>query len=97
MKFYGLDLKHHHASMNNMKPKSNPRKDFTQIAFDIVRKATGEAEPQEPIDEKKKAAQESGRRGGLKGGKARSEKLTSEQRSEIARIASEARWKKSAS
>jgi hypothetical protein len=43
-----------------MKPKSNPRKDFTQIAFDVVRKATGEAEPQEPIDEKKKAAKNQG-------------------------------------
>jgi hypothetical protein len=78
--------------MNSMKPKSNPRKDFTQIAFDVVRKATGEVEPEEPIDEKKKAAQESGRRGGLKGGKVRAENLTPEQRSEIARKAAKARW-----
>lgn len=75
-----------------MKPKSNPRKDFTQIAFDVVRKATGEVEPQEPIDEKKKAAQESGRRGGLKGGKTRAEKLTAEQRSEISKKAAQKRW-----
>jgi hypothetical protein len=77
-----------------MKPKSNPRKDFTQIAFDIVQKATGEVEPEEQIDEKKKAAQESGRRGGLKGGKARAGKLTPKQREEIARTAAQARWKK---
>ena len=83
--------------MNNIKLKLNPRKDFTQIAFDVVQKATGDAEPQEPIDEKKKAAQESGQHGGLKGGKIRAEKLTPEQRSEIARLASEARWKKSSS
>ena len=35
-----------------------------------------------------------GRLGGLKGGKARAEKLTPEQRSEIARLAAKARWKK---
>jgi hypothetical protein len=41
-----------------------------------------------------KAARELGRRGGLKGGKARAERLTPEQRSEIARRAVEARWAK---
>lgn len=35
-----------------------------------------------------------GRLGGIKGGKARAEKLTPEQRSEIARNAAAARWKK---
>ena len=34
-----------------------------------------------------------GRRGGIKGGKARAAKLTPEKRSEIARLAAEARWK----
>lgn len=34
-----------------------------------------------------------GRRGGIKGGKARAEKLSSERKSEIARLAAEARWK----
>ena len=77
-----------------MKTKSNPRKDFTQVAFDVFKKATGECEPEEPIDEKKRAAQESGRRGGLKGGKTRAEKLTPEQRSEIAKKAAAKRWGK---
>jgi hypothetical protein len=45
-------------------------------------------------EEKNKAAQELGRLGGLKGGKARAEKLTKEQRSEIARKAAKARWDK---
>lgn len=36
-----------------------------------------------------------GRRGGLKGGKARAAKLTPEQRSASAKKAAEARWKKS--
>lgn len=35
-----------------------------------------------------------GQRGGLKGGKARAEALTSERRSEIARIAARKRWNK---
>lgn len=35
-----------------------------------------------------------GRKGGLKGGKARAEKLSAEKRSEIAKKAAEARWKK---
>lgn len=34
-----------------------------------------------------------GRRGGLKGGKARAEKLSAERRSEIAKAAALARWK----
>ena len=33
-----------------------------------------------------------GRKGGLKGGKARAQKLSEEQRREIARIAAKARW-----
>ena len=47
-------------------------------------------EPQEP--KKDPAAVELGRRGGLKGGKARAEKLSAKRRSEIAKKAAEARW-----
>jgi hypothetical protein len=46
------------------------------------------------MPEKNKAAQELGRLGGLKGGKARAAKLTEEQRSEIAKKAAQARWAK---
>lgn len=46
------------------------------------------------MSEKNKAAQELGRLGGLKGGKARAAKLTKEERSEIARKAANARWDK---
>ncbi len=45
-------------------------------------------------EEKNPAAVELGRLGGKKGGKARAEKLTKEQRSEIARKAAKARWDK---
>jgi hypothetical protein len=45
-------------------------------------------------EDKNKAAQELGRLGGLKGGKARAEKLSPEERSAIAKKAAEARWAK---
>ena len=67
-----------------------PRKDFTQVALDVVRKATGETTT--PVPTKR---QEDGRRGGLKGGAKRAATLTPEQRADIARIAARARWKKS--
>ena len=44
--------------------------------------------------EKNPAAVYLGRRGGLKGGKARAMKLSAEQRSDIAQKAATARWKK---
>ena len=72
----------------NKRPK---KPDFNQLAKFIVDEATDET-PHEDIDEKKKAAIESGRLGGLKGGKARSEKLTPEERSRIAKKAANARW-----
>jgi len=45
-------------------------------------------------DELRESARKLGRRGGLKGGKARAEKLTPEERKEIARKAARARWDK---
>jgi hypothetical protein len=45
-------------------------------------------------EEMRELARKLGRRGGLKGGKARAEKLTKEQRVEIARKAAKARWAK---
>lgn len=69
--------------------------DINKLAAFIVDQATNEDKPTEPEQpEKNKAAQELGRLGGLKGGKARAEKLTSEQRSDIAKKAAKARWKK---
>jgi hypothetical protein len=51
-------------------------------------------EPDREAEEARELARKLGRRGGLKGGKARAEKLTPEQRSEIARKAAKARWAK---
>jgi hypothetical protein len=45
-------------------------------------------------EEKNPAAVELGRRGGLKGGKARAAKMTKEERIESARKAANARWAK---
>ena len=55
--------------------------------------ATGEVEDTAPDDGKNPAAVELGRKGGLKGGKARAESMTPEERSEAARRAARARWK----
>lgn len=76
-------------------PKRSSKLDLNQLAKRIVDEATGE-EPITPAPpEKNKAAQELGRLGGLKGGKSRAEKLTPEQRSEIAKKAAAKRWGKS--
>jgi len=66
------------------KPK-RPR-DANQLAKSIVDLATGELEDKVPLA--------SARKGGLKGGKARAKVLTPKQRSEIASVAAQARWKK---
>lgn len=50
-----------------------------------------EQEPQ-PVKKKDPLAAELGRRGGLKGGKARAEKLSATQRKQIAKKAIKARW-----
>ena len=60
-----------------MTKRTNPRKDFTQVAFAVVQQATGEAEPEPELTGKKADS----RKGGLKGGKARAKKLTDEERS----------------
>jgi hypothetical protein len=57
----------------------------------VVQQAIGEVVP-EPIDDKKKAAQESGRRGGLLGGTARARVLDSQERSAMAKKAAMKRW-----
>ena len=75
-------------------PKRSSRLDLNQLAKRIVDEATGE-EPITPLPlEKNQAAVELGRLGGKKGGKARAEALTPEQRSEIARKAAQKRWEK---
>lgn len=73
------------------KGKQGPE-DVNEIAFRVVSEATKEDAPQE--SDKDPAAVSLGRKGGLKGGKARAAKLTAEERSEIAKRAAAARWRK---
>lgn len=76
-------------SSNHKRPS-----DLNQLAASIVDTVTGEEPPAEPVDDgKDPAAVALGRRGGLKGGKARAVKLSAARRSEIARKAAEARWR----
>ena len=65
------------------------KKDFTQVAFRVAQIATGEAEPDKPLEGRKANSS----KGGKVGGKSRADKLTAEQRSEIAKKAATARWK----
>jgi len=74
------------------KKKKKQPTDINQIAASIVKQTT--AEPESPKAEKNPAAVALGRLGGLKGGKARAEKLSPKKRKEIALKAAKARWKK---
>lgn len=75
--------------------KSKLPKDVNQRAVMIAQIATGEIEaPKEETDLIKLAASAMGRKGGLKGGKARAEVLSAKRRSEIAKKAAKARWDK---
>ena len=71
--------------------------DANQLGKLVVDLATGDATEPDPDEGKNPAAVELGRRGGLKGGKARAAKMTPEQRSEAARKAAKVRWQKSTS
>ena len=68
------------------RPLYNGRMDLNTLAKKIVDEATSEEEE----SAKTKATRASGR----KGGPARAKKLSAKRRSEIARIAAQARWKK---
>ncbi len=68
--------------------------DVNERAFEIVGEATGEIEPTDPDEGKDPAAVALGRKGGLRGGKARAANMTPEQRSQAARKAAQARWRK---
>lgn len=71
--------------------KTKGKQDTNTLAKLIVEEETTESEEtgKDPI------AVELGRRGGLKGGKARAKNMTKKQRTEAARKAALARWKKS--
>jgi hypothetical protein len=69
-------------------------RDFNQIARSVVNKATGVTNGHvEPVKKKDPAAVALGRKGGLKGGKARAAKMTKAERIASAKKAAAARWK----
>lgn len=75
--------------------KKRGKQDANTLAKLIVEEATEEEQAEKPEDTgKDPIAVELGRRGGLKGGKARAKNMTKKQRSEAARKAANARWKK---
>lgn len=79
-----------------MKKKSLP-KDPNKLAYQIVKMSTEEPTEKEPPKKRTPIQEylaEIGRKGGLKGGKARAEKLTAKQRKEIAKKAAMTRWAK---
>ena len=72
-------------------PKGEKRPaDVIGAAVKVMKIATGEIDEDIDDDGKDKAAQALGR----KGGKARAERMSPKQRSEIAKKAAQARWKK---
>lgn len=73
--------------------KSKAKPDFSQNAFRIMQEATGQA-PKTPHPDagKDPAAVALGRKGGLKGGKARAKSMTKKQRIAGAKKAANARW-----
>ena len=79
--------------------EKRPR-DINQLAHYLVQKSTEEelTEAQPESKPERSAISEYlakiGRKGGLKGGKARAEKLSSKRRSAIARTAASERWRK---
>lgn len=76
-----------------------PKEDFNQTAYRLVQELTKEkttgAAVSAALDDdtiRKEVMREMGSRGGKKGGRARAEKLTGEERSAIAKRAAAGRW-----
>ena len=84
----------YHGSMPERSGNPKRPRDFNSRAFQSVAILTSTAPPppEEPV--KDPAAVSLGRRGGLKGGKARAASMSPEERSESARKAARARWGK---
>lgn len=88
-----LDNRKPHDDYWGMRKRSS--KDVNTMAAKVITEVLKKTEP--PPQEKKRknpAAVALGRLGGLRGGVARAEVLTSEERSDIARRAAQARWQK---
>lgn len=74
----------------SMEKRKKKEHDFSVTAFRVVQEATGQVQPKPKFD-----AKTLGRLGGLKGGRAKTARLTPERRVEIANKAARARWGRS--
>ena len=77
----------------SMVKRKKKEHDFSVTAFRVVQEATGQVEPKANNPRKEYDYKALGHKGGLKGGKARADKLTPERRRQIAEKAAQARWK----
>lgn len=69
--------------------------DTNQLVYKVLQIAIGgDAEPEKPDDGKDPAAVAFGRKGGLKGGKARWKGVSARNRTALARKAARSRWNK---
>lgn len=90
----GLSLTAQACQTDGMATKPKRPRDTNQLAKFITDLATGELELPKTDEGKDPAAVALGRKGGLKGGKARADKLSAKRRAEISKLAASARWKK---
>jgi len=82
---------------NRSSKKKERLPDPAVVAFGIIQRISGEepaAPPEASADGKNPAAVALGKLGGKKGGPARAKALSKKRRSEIAKKAAKARWKK---
>ena len=84
----------HHGIMPK---RSTPKRDFMEVAREIVEQAIGEqmdgsALPEPEPDTRNPHAVALGSMGGRKGGKARAKALSARKRSQIAKRAAQKRW-----
>lgn len=78
-----------------MSMRNKKEHDFSVTAFRVVQEATGQLPPEsQPTKAKTFDAKALGRLGGLRGGRVRAARLTPERRTQIAKKAALARWRK---
>jgi hypothetical protein len=84
--------------IHDMAKRSGQKRDFMQVAREVVEQAIGEQMDGTPLENPKDARNPHfvaiGRAGGKKGGKARAERLSPKRRRAIAKKAAKTRWVK---
>jgi hypothetical protein len=77
-----------------MPKRSGKKQDANEKAFSIVQQLTGQTAPDNASHTKNPSAVALGRLGGLKGGRARAQNLSSTERKLAAQKAAKARWER---